>query len=82
MVLPADRIEQLALHEHARWMAERQRNGWTYGEVRDNARKRHPLFVDWALLSEVEKNKDRDAVRNLPSLIERAGFRVRAAVAP
>ena len=77
MVLEPDRVEDVAKHEHVRWMAERQRNGWSYGEVRDNARKQHPLFVDWERLSEVERNKDRDTVRNLPALLVRAGFRVR-----
>jgi hypothetical protein len=77
MSFAADIVEELAKTEHRRWMTERQRNGWTYGEVRDNARKRHPLFVDWDHLSEVEKDKDRDTIRNLPVLVERAGFRVR-----
>ena len=58
-------------------MAERQRNGWTHGAVRDNARKIHPLLVEWSALPEVEKDKDRAAVRNLPGLVEKAGFRVR-----
>jgi hypothetical protein len=77
MNLDPDRVEDLARHEHQRWMAERQRQGWTYAPVRDNEKKQHPLFVDWAQLSEIERNKDRDTVRNLPHLIERAGFRVR-----
>ena len=77
MVFGPERIEELAKHEHLRWMSERLRNGWTYAEVRDNARKQHPLLVEWDRLSELEKNKDRDVVRNLPALIDRAGFRVR-----
>jgi class 3 adenylate cyclase/tetratricopeptide (TPR) repeat protein len=77
MTLDPDRVEELAKYEHLRWITERQRNGWTYAEVRDNARKRHPLLVDWDRLSELEKNKDRDTVRYLPVLIDRAGFRVR-----
>jgi class 3 adenylate cyclase/tetratricopeptide (TPR) repeat protein len=69
-------VEDLAIREHERWMAERARSGWTYGPIRDNARKRHPLMVEWDRLSETEKDKDRDTIRNLPRLIERAGFRV------
>ncbi len=70
-------IEQLAIREHDRWMAERRRSGWTYAATRDNARKHHPLLVPWENLSDEEKEKDRDPIRNLPKLVERAGFRVR-----
>jgi class 3 adenylate cyclase len=77
MALDPDRVEELAQHEHLRWKTERQRNGWTYAEVRDNARKHQPLLVDWDRLSELEKNKNRDTVRYLPILIDRAGFRIR-----
>jgi class 3 adenylate cyclase/tetratricopeptide (TPR) repeat protein len=76
-VFDPELVEELAKHEHERWRAERQRNGWTYADIRDNARKHHPLLVDWDHLSEVEKEKDRDTVRNLPILIDKAGFRVR-----
>lgn len=69
--------EDLAIREHNRWMGERERLGWTYGSVRDNARKRHPLLVRWEQLCDSDKEKDRDAVRNLPKLIETARFRVR-----
>jgi class 3 adenylate cyclase/tetratricopeptide (TPR) repeat protein len=77
LVLDPVRVEELAKDEHKRWMAERQRNGWTFGEIRDNARKQNPVLVDWNCLSEVEKDKDRATVRNLPALVDRAGFRVR-----
>jgi class 3 adenylate cyclase/tetratricopeptide (TPR) repeat protein len=77
MVLDPDRVEKLAKDEHLRWITERQRNGWTYAEVRDNARKHHPLLVDWERLSELEKNKNRDIIRYLPIMIDRAGFRIR-----
>jgi class 3 adenylate cyclase len=70
-------VEALAIREHERWMAERQSMGWTYAPKRDNARKHHPLLVPWESLSELEKEKDRDTIRNLPRLVERAGFRVR-----
>jgi hypothetical protein len=70
-------VEELAIREHDRWMNDRFIHGWTYSPRRDNARKYHPLLVSWDKLSEPEKEKDRDTIRNLPRLIERAGFRVR-----
>jgi class 3 adenylate cyclase/tetratricopeptide (TPR) repeat protein len=69
--------EDLAIREHDRWVAERKRNGWTYAPIRDNARKHHPLLVPWGELQETEKEKDRATIRNLPRLVEKAGFRVR-----
>lgn len=70
-------IEDLSIREHDRWMEDRQMHGWTYAPERDNARKKHPLIVPWEDLSEPEREKDRDTIRNLPRLIEKAGFRVR-----
>ena len=58
-------------------MADRRRHGWTYATQRDNAAKKHPCLVPWEQLNETERDKDRDAVRNMPLLIEQAGFRVR-----
>ena len=34
-----DELERLSRDEHDRWCAERKSQGWTYGRVRDNARK-------------------------------------------
>jgi class 3 adenylate cyclase len=75
--ITAQQLEELAVREHLRWMSERQRQGWVYGPVRDNARKHHPSIIPWGDLSEGEKQKDRDTVINLPALIAKAGFRVR-----
>jgi class 3 adenylate cyclase/tetratricopeptide (TPR) repeat protein len=77
MVITDAHVEHLANLEHIRWMDERRRQGWTYGSPRDNARMRHPLMVPWDQLEDVHKEKDRDTIRNLPGLVEKAGFRVR-----
>ncbi len=63
-------------------MNDRLRHGWTFALERDNLRKHHPLLVPWDELSEVEKDKDRDTIRNLPRLIQKAGFRVRKLAEP
>ena len=77
MQLSNDRVERAAMYEHERWMNERRRNGWVWAPVRDNARKHHPLIVEWDQLPEVEKDKDRAVVRSVPRLLETAGFSVR-----
>ena len=70
-------VEQLAIRQHERYVQERLKNGWTFGPVRDNATRKHPLLIPWEKLDESEKEKDRDTVRNVPKLIALAGFRVR-----
>lgn len=75
-------IEELSIREHDRWMKDRIRHGWTYAPVRDNLRKLNPLLAPWDQLSEVEKEKDRDTIRNIPRLIQKAGFKVRKIADP
>lgn len=43
---------------HLLWLADRKRNGWTYGPVRDYAKKQHPSMVPFAQLSTLEQVKD------------------------
>jgi len=74
--LSPEQTELLAKREHDRWMAERERAGWTYAPVRDNSRKRHHCLVPWHALPEEEKEKDRDVVREIPKLIQLAGLRL------
>jgi hypothetical protein len=69
-------IERLAELEHERWMRERRAQGWTYGRVRDNARKVHPALVPWAALDDDDKDKDRSAIRTLPATLHDAGFQI------
>jgi RyR domain len=69
-------IEHLAQVEHDGWMAHRSKNGWSYGPVRDNAKKLHPLMVPYSQLPELEKEKDRSAVRNYPNQVESAGLAI------
>jgi hypothetical protein len=69
-------VEELARIEHERWMSDLVRDGWRWGAVKDPATKEHPLLVPWSELSEDERDKDRDAVRTLPSMLMRAGFEI------
>ena len=67
-------IELLAQLEHRRWMDERKGQGIVYGPVREG--NQHPDLVDWQYLSEIAKGKDRDAIRELPMILWRAGFQI------
>jgi len=75
--LSEDEIDRLARLEHERWTKDRERMGWRYSAVRDNARKLHPSMLAWELLADSEKKKDKDVIRSLPKLIETAGLRLR-----
>ncbi|WP_059009161.1 RyR domain-containing protein [Streptomyces specialis] len=67
-------IERLSEHEHRRWTAERVAAGWTHGERRDGAARRHPDLVPWERLAEDAREKDRQAVRDIPGLLADVGL--------
>ena len=71
-----DEIERLARLEHERWMAEKRRDGWRLGPRKDAAARVHPSLVPYDELPAAEQKKDRDAVRQIPPLLARLGFRV------
>lgn len=43
--------------QHAQWMEQRKAQGWTYGDVRDDTLKHHPMLVLFDQLSEAEQKK-------------------------
>ncbi|HZY75917.1 MAG TPA: RyR domain-containing protein, partial [Jatrophihabitantaceae bacterium] len=71
-----DEVERLAVLEHERWMAEHRRRGWKFGDVRDELAKTHPAMVDWDDLPPHEREKDREAVRQIPGILADAGLSV------
>jgi len=69
-----EQMDRLARMEHLRWMAEKERNGWVHGSVRDNNTKIHPDLVPWEELDEQAKEKDRNAVGVIPKILKAAGY--------
>ena len=74
--LTPEELETLARLEHDRWMAQKLAQGWTYGPVKDSARKLHPSLVPWEDLPEAEKDKDRQPVQNIPEFLAAVGLEV------
>jgi hypothetical protein len=72
--LSNDEIEFLARIEHRRWVADRIHRGWRYNKVRDDQRMLHPALVLYEALSESEREKDRNAVRALLSILSGQGL--------
>jgi hypothetical protein len=85
-VLRDDYVEVLARQEHERWMAEKLRKGWVYGDgdPRDDKRRMHPCLIPWddPRLSEAEKDKDRQTIRMIPAFLAAAGWEVVPPEAP
>lgn len=43
---------------HDSWLAEKERTGWRYGEVKDPEAKTHPCFVPYEQLPVEQQKKD------------------------
>ncbi len=71
-----DELELLSRHEHVRWMTSKRAGGWRYGAVRNDDERTHPDMVPWAELTEASRDKDRQAVLELPVTLETAGFTI------
>jgi hypothetical protein len=70
-------MRKLAELEHTRWMAERMLSGWRPGEKRDNRLRVHDKLAPWSAMTEEDKAKDMDQVRNAVNLaraMHRRGF--------
>ena len=69
-------IEALAENVHDTWAKGRMDEGWTYGPVRDDAKKQHPCLVPYSELPESEKAYDRDTAISTLKLICKMGYRI------
>lgn len=47
-----------AASQHEAWLEEKRRQGWRYGEVKDQDAKTHPLMIDYVDLPSSERRKD------------------------
>lgn len=74
LILSDMEIETMARIEHIRWSWDRRLNGWIFGSTKDNLRKTHPGLIPFEELSEAEKEKDRELVRIIPSLLQDIGY--------
>jgi hypothetical protein len=69
-------IEALAEAEHRRWIASRTVGGWRFGATRSESERTHPSMIPWAQLTEIERAKDRDVIRQMPRVLGAAGLTV------
>jgi RyR domain len=69
-------MERLAEAEHDGWTEQKYRDSWTHALVRDDKAKKHPCLVQYAVLSDEDKEKDCNAVRHYPDIVEKAGYEI------
>ncbi len=68
--------ELIAKNTHEVWSAGRMKDGWTYGEVRDDSKKHHPCLVPYDELPESEKEYDRNTSFETLKLIVKLGYKI------
>lgn len=68
--------EEMARNVHEVWSAGRIKDGWTYGQTRNDSLKTHPCLVPYEELSESEREYDRQTVTQTLKLIIKLGFEI------
>ena len=68
--------EALARNTHEVWAENRIKDGWTYGEERDDNKRCHPCLIPYDELSEEEKEYDRHTSLEALKLITKLGYKI------
>lgn len=68
--------EALARNTHEVWSENRIKDGWTYGERRDDERRLHPCLIPYEELPEEEKEYDRHTSLEALKLITKLGYKI------
>lgn len=79
VILPSELhslVEDIAKNVHEVWSAGRIKEGWTYGEERNDAEMKHPCLVPYEELTEAEKEYDRNTSQETLKLIMKLGFKI------
>lgn len=69
-------LEAMAKNVHEIWAQERIKQGWTFGEMRDDTKKHHPCLIPYEDLPEEEKVYDRNTAIETLKLIIKLGFSI------
>lgn len=69
--------EKIAENVHEVWAEGRMKEGWSYGAVRDDAKKETPCLVPYNDLPEMEKEYDRNTALETIKLIIKLGYDVK-----
>lgn len=69
-------VEQMSKNVHEVWAETRIKQGWTFGEQRNDELKTHPCLVPYEELPEEEKDYDRNTSIGTLKLIMKLGFKI------
>jgi hypothetical protein len=69
-----DTLTRLAKAEHQGWIDYKKSQRWKQSSMRNDDKKHHNCMIPWEELPEKEKNKDKDAIKNYPAVLEKSGF--------
>ncbi len=68
--------DYISKNVHEVWAETRIKQGWTWGEVRDDSLKKHPCLIPYEELTEEEKLFDHNTAIGTLKLIMKLGFRI------
>lgn len=68
--------ELIAKNTHDVWSESRMKEGWVYGEMRDDEKKHHPCLIPYEDLPESEKEYDRNTSLQTLKLIIKLGYKI------
>ncbi len=69
-------VEEMSKNVHEVWAETRIKQGWKYGEQRNDELKTHPCLIPYEELSEEEKEYDRNTSIGTLKLILKLGFNI------
>ena len=72
----AELTELLARHAHDLWALQRLREGWRWGQKRDDTARTHPCLIPYDDLPESEKEYDRNAALGTIKAVIASGYRI------
>jgi len=68
--------ELISKNTHEVWSEKRIKDGWVYGDLRDDEKKQHPCLVPYEELPESEKEYDRNTSLQTLKLIVKLGYKI------
>ncbi len=69
-------VEEMSKNVHEVWAETRFKQGWTYGEQRNDELKTHPCLIPYEDLPEEEKEYDRNTSISTLKMIMKLGFKI------
>ena len=68
--------EEIAKNVHEVWAECRMKDGWRYGEKRNDVGKLHPCLMPYEELTEKEREFDRNTSQETLKMIIKLGFKI------